>query len=107
MIEDLFFLERQAYRDSVLHRLDARAKILSVLAVIIGIVAVPYSTAAYLPALLRVLDGVVEKVEEHLMQPLRVGAHGRDIFRDFRNDRHVLLAGALLQFFQNGSGLGA
>ena len=47
MIEDLFFLERMAYRDSFLHRLDTRVKILATLAVIIAIVAVPYSPAVY------------------------------------------------------------
>ncbi|MDD1666694.1 MAG: cobalt ECF transporter T component CbiQ [Methanomicrobiales archaeon] len=47
MIEDLFFLERQAYRDSLLHRLDARVKILATFAAVIAIVAVPYSTAVY------------------------------------------------------------
>ncbi|HVN66276.1 MAG TPA: cobalt ECF transporter T component CbiQ [Methanomicrobiales archaeon] len=47
MIEDLFFLERQAYRDSLLHRLDARVKILACFAAIIAIVAVPYSAAVY------------------------------------------------------------
>jgi cobalt/nickel transport system permease protein len=47
MIEDLFFLERQAYRDSILHRLDARVKILVTFAVIIAIVAVPYSPVVY------------------------------------------------------------
>ena len=47
MIEDLFYLERQAYRDSALHRLDARVKILASFAAIIAIVAVPYSTAVY------------------------------------------------------------
>jgi cobalt/nickel transport system permease protein len=52
MIEDLFFLERQAYRDSVLHRLDARVKILAFFAVIIAIVAVPYSTAVYTAGIL-------------------------------------------------------
>jgi cobalt/nickel transport system permease protein len=66
MIEDLFFLERQAYRDSVLHRLDARVKILASFAAILAIVAVPYSTAVYLAggvlllffALLWALSGV-------------------------------------------------
>ena len=52
MIEDLFFLERQAYRDSVLHRLDARVKILACFAAIIAIVAVPYSTAVYTAGML-------------------------------------------------------
>ena len=47
MIEDLFFLERMAYRESILHRLDPRVKILATFAVIISIVAVPYSPAVY------------------------------------------------------------
>ena len=47
MIEDLFFLEKQAYRDSFLHRLDTRVKILVSFAVIIAIVAVPYSPVVY------------------------------------------------------------
>lgn len=47
MIEDLFFLEHQAYRDSILHRLDARVKILITFGVIIAIVAVPYSPVVY------------------------------------------------------------
>jgi cobalt/nickel transport system permease protein len=50
MIEDLFFLERQAYRDSILHRLDARVKILVTFAIIIAIVAVPYSPVVYIAA---------------------------------------------------------
>jgi len=47
MIEDLFFLEREAYRDSFIHRLDARVKILVTFAVIIAIVAVPYSPIVF------------------------------------------------------------
>jgi cobalt/nickel transport system permease protein len=47
MIEDLFFLERQAYRNSLIHRLDARVKILVCFAVIIAIVAIPYSPVVY------------------------------------------------------------
>jgi cobalt/nickel transport system permease protein len=43
MIEDLFFIEKQAYHDSFMHRLDARVKIILAFAVIIAIVAVPYS----------------------------------------------------------------
>ncbi|HMA04786.1 MAG TPA: cobalt transporter, partial [Methanomicrobiales archaeon] len=55
MIEELFTLEMHTYRDSPVHRLDARAKILAVLSVIIGIVAVPYTPAVYAPALLLLL----------------------------------------------------
>lgn len=55
MIEDLFFLEKQAYRDSPLHRLDARVKILVTFAVIIAIVAVPYSPVVYMAAAILLL----------------------------------------------------
>ena len=66
MIEDLFFIEKQAYHDSFIHRLDARVKIILAFAAIIAIVAVPYSTAVYaagvvlflLFALLWALSGV-------------------------------------------------
>jgi len=47
MIEELFSIERQAYHDSFVHRLDARVKIILAFAVIIAIVAVPYSTIVY------------------------------------------------------------
>jgi cobalt/nickel transport system permease protein len=47
MIEELFFIEKQAYHDSFLHRLDARVKIILAFAAIIAIVAVPYSTMVY------------------------------------------------------------
>ena len=47
MIEDLFFIEKQAYRESFMHRLDARVKIILTFAVIIAIVAVPYSILVY------------------------------------------------------------
>ncbi len=47
MIEELFQIERDAYRDSVIHRLDARVKIVLAFAAIIALVAVPYSTMVY------------------------------------------------------------
>jgi len=47
MIEDLFFIEKQAYRESFIHRLDARVKIILTFAIIIAIVAVPYSIMVY------------------------------------------------------------
>lgn len=47
MIEELFFIEKQAYHDSFLHRLDARVKIILAFAVIIAMVAVPYSVMVY------------------------------------------------------------
>jgi cobalt/nickel transport system permease protein len=47
MIEELFQIERDAYRNSVIHRLDARVKIAITFAAIIALVAVPYSTMIY------------------------------------------------------------
>jgi len=43
MIEELFDIERYAYRDSIIHRLDSRVKIIVVFAVIIAMVSIPYS----------------------------------------------------------------
>ncbi len=43
MIEELFDIERYAYRDSIIHRLDARVKIIVVFAAIIAMVSIPYS----------------------------------------------------------------
>ena len=59
MIEDLFALEKHAYLESPVHRLDARVKIIAVLAVVIGIVAVPYTTGVYTAALLLSLFFVI------------------------------------------------
>jgi cobalt/nickel transport system permease protein len=47
MIEELFYIEKQAYNNSFMHRLDARVKIILAFAAIIAIVAVPYSTMVY------------------------------------------------------------
>jgi cobalt/nickel transport system permease protein len=47
MIEELFQIERDAYKDSIIHRLDARVKIAVAFAAIIALVAVPYSTMIY------------------------------------------------------------
>jgi cobalt/nickel transport system permease protein len=47
MIEELFQIERDAYKNSVIHRLDARVKIAITFAAIIALVAVPYSTMIY------------------------------------------------------------
>jgi cobalt/nickel transport system permease protein len=47
MIEELFQIERDAYKDSVIHRIDARVKIVIAFAAIIALVAVPYSTMIY------------------------------------------------------------
>jgi cobalt/nickel transport system permease protein len=43
MIDELFQIERDAFRDSVIHRIDARVKIVIAFAAIIALVAVPYS----------------------------------------------------------------
>ena len=47
MIEELFQIEKHAYKDSYIHRLDARVKIILTFAVIIAIVSIPYSTMVY------------------------------------------------------------
>ena len=47
MIEELFQIERESYRGSVIHRLDARVKILIAFAAIIALVAIPYSPMIY------------------------------------------------------------
>jgi cobalt/nickel transport system permease protein len=47
MIEELFDIERFANRDSCIHRLDARVKIIVVFAAIVAMVAVPYSTMVF------------------------------------------------------------
>jgi len=47
MIEELFRIEKDAYKDSMIHRLDARVKIVFCFAAIIALVAVPYSTMIF------------------------------------------------------------
>jgi cobalt/nickel transport system permease protein len=47
MIEELFYIEKSAYRDSYAHQLDARVKILGMFAIIIAMVAVPYSPLVF------------------------------------------------------------
>jgi cobalt/nickel transport system permease protein len=47
MIEDLFTIERFAYRQSIIHSLDARAKIIATLAAIIAMVAIPYTPVTF------------------------------------------------------------
>jgi len=44
MIEELFYIEKAAYRESFIHKLDARVKIIGMFAIIISMVAIPYST---------------------------------------------------------------
>jgi cobalt/nickel transport system permease protein len=47
MIEEIFQIEKHAYKDSYIHRLDARVKILLAFAVIIAVVSIPYSIMVY------------------------------------------------------------
>lgn len=47
MIEELFYIEKTAYRASFIHNLDSRVKILGMFAVIIAMVAVPYSPLVF------------------------------------------------------------
>jgi cobalt/nickel transport system permease protein len=47
MIEEIFYIEKSAYRDSFIHRLDARVKIIAAFALIIAMVAVPYSSVVF------------------------------------------------------------
>jgi cobalt/nickel transport system permease protein len=47
MIEELFYIEKSAYRDSVIHQLDARVKILGMFAIIIAMVAIPFSPLVF------------------------------------------------------------
>ena len=48
MIEELFAIEKETYRDSPLHRLDARVKLIVAFAAIIALVSYPVSTPVYL-----------------------------------------------------------
>jgi len=45
MMEELFYIEKSSYRDSYVHQLDARVKIIGLFAIIIAMVAIPYSPA--------------------------------------------------------------
>ena len=47
MIEELFYIEKAAYRESFIHQLDARVKIIGIFAVIIAMVAIPYSPLVF------------------------------------------------------------
>jgi cobalt/nickel transport system permease protein len=47
MIEELFSIKKDAYKDSMIHRLDARVKIVLCFAAIIALVAVPYSPMVF------------------------------------------------------------
>ena len=52
MMEELFYIEKSAYRDSFVHSLDARVKITGLFAVIIAMVAIPYSPAVFTTGIL-------------------------------------------------------
>lgn len=52
MIEELFYIEKAAYRESWVHQLDARVKIVGMFAVIIAMVAIPYSPLVFTAGLL-------------------------------------------------------
>jgi cobalt/nickel transport system permease protein len=47
MIEELFYIEKAAYKDSHVHRIDARVKIVCAFSLIIAMVAVPYSPLVF------------------------------------------------------------
>ncbi|MCU0632663.1 MAG: cobalt ECF transporter T component CbiQ [Methanolinea sp.] len=47
MIEDLFFIEKQTYRKSIIHDLDSRVKIVLCFAAIVAMVAIPYSPLVF------------------------------------------------------------
>jgi cobalt/nickel transport system permease protein len=47
MIEELFYIEKSAYRNSFIHNLDARVKIVGMIALIIAMVAIPYSPMVF------------------------------------------------------------
>jgi cobalt/nickel transport system permease protein len=47
MIEELFYIERMAYRDSQVHRLDSRIKIVITFTLIVAMVAVPYTPVVF------------------------------------------------------------
>ena len=48
MIEELFAIEQESYRDSIIHRLDARVKFLLTIAAIIAVVSYPFEPDLYL-----------------------------------------------------------
>ncbi len=47
MIEELFYIEKTAYKESLIHGLDARVKIVGMLALVVAMVAVPYTPAVF------------------------------------------------------------
>ena len=58
MIEELFYIEKTAYKDSFIHRLDARVKIVSMFALIIAMVALPYSPVVFTVGLIFLLPSL-------------------------------------------------
>lgn len=48
MIEELFAIEEESYRDSIVHRLDARVKLILTIAAIIAVVSYPFEPDLYL-----------------------------------------------------------
>ncbi len=48
MIEELFAIEQESYRDSIVHRLDARVKLILTIAAIIAVVSYPFEEDLYL-----------------------------------------------------------
>ena len=48
MIEELFYIEKSAYRDSFVHQLDARVKIVGMFTLIIAMVAIPYTPSVFI-----------------------------------------------------------
>jgi cobalt/nickel transport system permease protein len=60
MIEELFYIEKSAYRDSFIHNVDARVKIVGMFALIIAMVAIPYSPMVFtIGALFLIFLGVL------------------------------------------------
>jgi cobalt/nickel transport system permease protein len=47
MIEELFYIEKTAYKESPIHSLDARVKIVGMLALVVAMVAVPYKPVVF------------------------------------------------------------
>ncbi len=48
MIEELYAIEQESYRDSIVHRLDARVKLIITIAAIIAVVSYPFEENLYL-----------------------------------------------------------
>jgi Cobalt transport protein. len=50
MIDELFYIEKSAYQQSLIHALDARIKLVTTFALIIATVALPYSRTVFVVA---------------------------------------------------------